>query len=273
MPPPTALAKDLQRIMVRRVVGHAFEPDHDVRLFEAPLQPVFATDVGGLQGDWTGLRHGGSRKMLFRVVDHLLMVDGARGAHHHRAALIVARQIGADPIAVEGRNAFRRSENGPAERLLGKGSGVEQIEDEIVRRVLDGADLLQDDALFAFKLVAIEGAVGQNVGQNIEREPRVGCQNMGVVGGLLDTRRGIEIAPCGLDLFRDRTGGAAARALERHVFEQVRQALLVMGFVAGARRDPDPERGRLDVGHPVGDDAQAGRQRGDLDGHEAVFRA
>ena len=46
-------------------------------------------------------------------------------------------------------------------------------------------------------------------------------------------------------------------ALERHVLEQMRDAVLVRPLVAAAGPDPDAERGGLQMRHAVGDDRQA----------------
>ena len=68
----------------------------------------------------------------------------------------------------------------------------------------------------------------------------------------------------------DLARGAALGALERHVLEQMRDAVLVRQFVAAARADPDAERDGLQMRHAVGDDRQARRQLGDFNAHAAA---
>ena len=157
--------------------------------------------------------------------------------------------------------------------MVGIGGRVEEIEDKVVGRVLDGADLLQDHALLTREFGLVEGRVGEDVGQDVEREPGVVGEEMRIIGGLLDAGRGVEVAAGRLDLLGERAGRAAARALEGHMLEQVRQALLVGGLVARAGSDPYAERGGFQMRHAVGDDAQPGGQGGDLDAHEAAFMA
>jgi hypothetical protein len=72
----------------------------------------------------------------------------------------------------------------------------------------------------------------------------------------LDAGRGIEVAANRLHLLGDLPGGAPLRALERHVFEQMRDAMLVRPLVAAAGADPDAERGGFQVRHLVGHDGQ-----------------
>ena len=57
-----------------------------------------------------------------------------------------------------------------------------------------------------------------------------------------------------------------AGALERHVLEQVGDAVDLGRLVARADIDPDAERGGLQAGHVLADDAQAVGEGGDLDG-------
>ena len=141
---------------------------------------------------------------------------------------------------------------------------------EIVGRVGDRADLLDDDVLLAHDLVAVERRLGQDVGQHVERQRHVGLEHARVIGGALGAGRGIEIAADRLDLLGDLAGGAPSRALERHVFEEMRDAVLVAPLVAAAGIDPDAERGRLEMRHRFGHHADAGFQGGDLDAHAAA---
>ena len=84
------------------------------------------------------------------------------------------------------------------------------------------------------------------------------------------TGRGVEVAADGLDLLGDLARGAARGALERHVLEQMRNAVLVGTLVAAAGADPDPERGAFEMRHRVGNDDEARWQTCDFDTHAAA---
>ena len=112
------------------------------------------------------------------------------------------------------------------------------LEHEVVGRVLDGADLLDDDVLLAGDLVGIEARMRQDVGQHVEPERDVGLEHARVIGRHLDAGAGIEIAADRLDLLGDLARGAARRALERHVLEEMRDAVLVRLLVTAAARHP-----------------------------------
>ena len=95
------------------------------------------------------------------------------------------------------------------------------------------------------------------------RQRRVFGEHMGVIGGVLRARRSVEIAAGRLDLLGDGARAAPPRALEGHVLEKVRKAMLACALVARAGPDPDAERGGLKMRHGVGDDAQSRWQGGD----------
>jgi hypothetical protein len=119
------------------------------------------------------------------------------------------------------------------------------VEHEIVGVVLRRADFLDDDVLLALELAWIEGGIGQDVGQHVDRKRHVGLEHAGEIGGGFGARCRVEVAADLLDLLGDLPRGAALGALERHVLEQVRNAVLVGFLVAAAGADPDAERSGL----------------------------
>ena len=71
---------------------------------------------------------------------------------------------------------------------------------------------------------------------------------------------GVEVAADRLDLLGDRAGAAPLGALERHVFEKMRDAVDLRRLVPCADIDPQAERDRVHGIDAVGDDAQPVRQ-------------
>ncbi len=143
---------------------------------------------------------------------------------------------------------------------------LEIVEDDVVRRVVRLADLLQDHAALAFQLLRLEGRVGQDVADDVGAQRGVLLQQLDVIGGLLARGVGVDVAAHRLDLLGDLRRGAALGALEGHVFEEVRDAVLLRGLVARAGGDIGAEGDGLDPVHAFGHDGQAGRQAGELDG-------
>ena len=144
------------------------------------------------------------------------------------------------------------------------------FEHDVVGRILRGADLLHDDVLFALELVRHEGRIGENVGQHVERQRHIGLHHPRIIGGGFGRGAGVEIAADRLDFLDDFARRAPRGALERHMFQQMRDAVLVGLFVAAADAGPDAERRGFQMRHGVGDDGKAGRKLGDIDAHPAT---
>ena len=144
------------------------------------------------------------------------------------------------------------------------------LEHDVVGGILRRADLLHDHALLALQFVRHEGRIGEDVGEHVERQRHVGLHHPRIIGRGLGRGAGVEIAADRLDLLDDLARGAPRGALEGHVFQQMRDAVLVRLFVAAADAGPDAERRGFQMRHGVGDDGQAGRQLGDVDAHPAT---
>ena len=103
----------------------------------------------------------------------------------------------------------------------------------------------------------VEDRVLQDVGEDVERERHILLQHLGVIGGALARGIGVEMAADRLDLLGDGAGAAPLGALERHVLEEMRDAVDLRRLVPRADIDPEAERDRVDRVDPVGDDPQA----------------
>ena len=122
--------------------------------------------------------------------------------------------------------------------------------------------------LLALELVCIELRIGQDVGQDVDGQRHVVAEHARVIGGGFDAGRGVDLAADILDFGGDLEGAAPAGALERHVLEQMRHAVLVVAFVAGSGFDPDAQRNGFDAGQGFGRDCQAVRQTAYLNTHK-----
>ena len=88
--------------------------------------------------------------------------------------------------------------------------GLGQVEDQIVGLVMGGGDFLQDHVALALQLVLVETGLGEDVGQDVERQRPVVLQHARVIGGRFHAGGGIDLAAGRLDLLGDRLGRAAA---------------------------------------------------------------
>ena len=115
--------------------------------------------------------------------------------------------------------------------------------------------------------LGIEDRVAQDVGQDVDGERHVLLEHAGVVGGRLDAGRGVDLAADRFDLLGDLDRRAGLGALEGHVLEEMREAVLLLALGARAGADPDAEGGALELVHGMGDDAETGRKTRDANRH------
>ena len=222
-----------------------------------------------------GLRFGRRRAVeacepLRHFLDHPLVIDRAGRRHHHVGTAIMRREIAAQRVAVEALQRLCRPQQRAPHRLVRVAQLVEMLEHDIVRRILRRTDLLHDHAFLAFQFIRHERGIGEDIGEHVERQRHVRLHHPRIIGGGFGRGAGIEIAADRLDLLDDFARAAPGGALERHVLEQMRDAVLVGLFVAAADPRPHPERRGLQMRHGVGDHRQAGGKLGDIDTHPAT---
>ena len=190
------------------------------------------------------------------------MLDLAGSGEDQLLRAVVLRHVVEQRLARHGGDDRLGPEDRAAHRLVGIGRFLEQVEDQVVGRVLDLADLLEHDMALLLELVLLDGRMLQDVGDDVGRQRHVRGQHAGIVGGVLARGVGVEGTADLLDLLGDAARRAPARALEGHVLEQVRHPVDLGRLVARADIDPDAEGRGLDVRHGLADDAHPVVQRG-----------
>src|SRR5437764_5423849 len=178
-------------------------------------------------------------------------------------------QIRHDLLAQQPADDLRAAEHRAAHRLRGEGALLEMVEDDVVRGVVGLADLLQNDRALAFELGRVKARMHQDIGQDVEGERHILLQHLGVISRALARGVGVQVAADRLDLLGDRAGAAPLGALERHVLEEMRDAVDLGRLMASADLDPDAERDGIDRLDAIGDDAQAIGELSERYGHAA----
>jgi hypothetical protein len=137
--------------------------------------------------------------------------------------------------------------------------------DQVVRAVRLHLDFFQDDALFLVDVLVAEERMEHQVGDHIEGQRQVLVEHLGVEADQFLGGEGVQVAAHRIDGAGDIFGGAVGGALEQHMLDEVRDAVLLGIFAAGAGADPDAHGDGAHVRHGLGDHAHAIRQRGHFD--------
>src|SRR6202453_4055186 len=118
------VAEHLQRVKLRIVLREPRERQCDMHLLELALFDMGAPAEPRRRWRRPG-RPAETRKALFNLRDYGVMADRAGGGKHHVGPAVMAAEIIAQLRAVERAYRHRRAENGAAERLVGKGRGLQ----------------------------------------------------------------------------------------------------------------------------------------------------
>ena len=134
---------------------------------------------------------------------------------------------------------------GRPQRLIG------EIEDLVIRRVFDRADLFEHDLSLEREIAVPQQRPAHHVGEDVERACEIGIQHARVVRGRIARGVGVERAAAGLERERDFLRRAALRALEDHVLEQVGDAHLRPRLVGAGGLHPNADRRGPNARHPL----------------------
>ena len=111
----------------------------------------------------------------------------------------------------------------------------------------------------SWKVEAVE-----HVGHDVERGLQALVRHTRVHDRGLPRGGGVELAAELVEELRDLLRRVARGALEEQVLDEVRDARAALGLVTRACADPEAERDRAHVRQPLGDDALAGLELGEL---------
>ena len=105
----------------------------------------------------------------------------------------VARDVGPaeeahEIVAGEAADGLRGAEDGAAERVVGPESGGEELVDQLLGRVFDALDLLEDDHPLALELFLVEARGEHDVGEQVEGPGEVLAEHGRVEPGVLVRR-------------------------------------------------------------------------------------
>ena len=185
------------------------------------------------------LRHGNRRfaslgKGRFGKAHHNIMVDLAGNHQRQPTGAIMRRPPLAQMFGRDPRQRYLAAQDRPAQRLPRKGCFLKVIENNIVGRITRFTQFLKHDILFARQIIIVKARVGHQIGDDRQPQRQVARQQPGMKHRRITRCPGVEIAADIFDLFGNRLCRPRLGALEHHMFEQMRQPIMLGHFKARA---------------------------------------
>ena len=177
------------------------------------------------------------RQVLLRQPLHLPSRHGAHRAEDEPVVAVLALDEPQYVLAPEARHGLLRPKDVAAQRMAGEQHLLELVEDGIAGVVPPRVDLVDDDVALLGDLPLGKGRMEGDVGDQLHRAPEV----LGQVGrrnpGLLLGGVSVELGPDAVQPVQDVECAALRRPLEERVFDEVREPVLAVQLIAGARFD------------------------------------
>ena len=240
-----------------------------MRLLEAAFNLDLAAPISGSRLVRSRRLGEGSEARLNKIED-MIVFDRASGCDDGGAGVVAATQIKIDRRPVEGPDALPCAQDRPADRLVRPRGRREEIEHQVVGRIFDRPDFLDDDILLSFELLRRERAFGEKVANDVKHEIRVARQNPGEITCPFNAGLCVEVAADVFDRLGDFAGVSTARALERHMLDEMREPVLGRVLVARSRLDEHADRRGLNVGRRLGYDGEPRGKARNLNAHAAT---
>ena len=114
----------------------------------------------------------------------------------------------------------------------------EDVEDQVVRRVVAERDLLQDDPPLRFHVVGTDGGVAHHVREVVGAHGEVLVEHPAVDARVLLRGEGVGLTPDGVEGLGDVEGRVPGSPLEQKVLEEVRRAGHSRALIARAGAHP-----------------------------------
>ena len=152
---------------------------------------------------------------------------------------------------------LRPAEDGPAQRMVLPETLRKQLVHEVIGRVLDHLDLLEDHLLLAFDVFDSERRIHHDVREDVDGERQMLVQHFDVVARVFLCGESIQLTADGIDHLRDVFGRSRGGAFEQHVLDEMRDASVFGAFMPRSPRQPDADADRTHLRHALGEKTEA----------------
>ena len=173
---------------------------------------------------------------------------------------VVLGKIGADGVAIEGADALGGTENVTSQRMIAEMGKVEQIVTTIFGVVLAHVDFFQYDALFALDIVVGERRSKQKIGQDVEAGFDMLVRGNRIISRNIAGSKRIDLYAEALHLFGNIECRTALGAFEHHVFDKMRNPVLVFRLVRAPGADINADGNTSCIWHRVNGKTQSTRK-------------
>ena len=190
------------------------------------------------------------------IGDQPIEIDAAGRRQDDVARCIAAAEILAHGIHRQGLDAGHRAQHAAAQGVLAEEGRAALLIGPERRLVLEHLDLFQDHFLLGLK-VGLAERRAEDVGQDLGRPGLIFGQHGSVEDGRLLRSARVTMRADLVEFAVHVVGRTRGRALECHVFEKMADAGDLVGLVAGAGLDDEPQGRRVGLGIALGDDLEA----------------
>src|SRR5215471_12100781 len=153
-------------------------------------------------------------EILGNHIDESRVLDAAGAGYDKIGRSVNGAEIVGNAVVIEGRERFRSTKDGAAERMIGPEARYKDLVDEIVGGVLDHVDFFEDDIALAVELVVREQGSGNQIAEQVKGSRQVLVEHFDIVACDLAAGECVDIAADRVALDRDFARGPIASAFE-----------------------------------------------------------
>lgn len=127
---------------------------------------------------------GETAEVLLGESDELLMRDTTSTDQNHAIGSVVGLDVVEEVVAVDGLDVLLRAEDGATQGLALESGGVEVVENDLLKLLVNLLLLTQDHITFTLNGAGLELRVLKDVSEDVDGLGNVGVEGLGVVDGV-----------------------------------------------------------------------------------------
>src|SRR3990167_4196174 len=175
-------------------------------------------------------------RYVFEILPHgfenHLLGDIARHDNNGFICDIVCSPVLDEVFAPELLDILARPNNRPARRRIAIDKSLEHLPDIALWQILVHGNLLEYDSSLLLQVSLRQDRIEIKIGDNFKKFGEMPLGRLGVIAGIFVAGEGIVLGSQGIELLGYHAcPGPKCRAFETHMLEEVREPVLILGFV------------------------------------------